>query len=208
MSKKLKRILIICLLVVITAVAVFLYVKMNKKSEKKITEEVKEVDVIQTKEFDYVLYDNKSDLYQEHFKKLKDILLKDQLDDLEYAKTISELFVIDFYSLYDKKTNTDVGGLDFILEDIKENFTLKATDTIYKYIESNVYGERKQSLPKIVSVEVKNIVPKNVNSNTINDEKGYSSTVSITYETDLGYPKEVNLTLVHKDNKIYVLEVK
>ena len=208
MSKKVKSILIICLVVLVVAASIFLYLKLNKKEEKKQTEEVKEVDVIQTKEFDYVLYDNKGDLYQEYFKKLKDILLAETIDDLEYAKTISALFVIDFYSLDEKKTNKDVGGLDFILEDLKENFTLKANDTMYKYIESNVYGQRKQSLPKVKTVEIKTIEPKIVKSDIINDEKGYSSTVSITYDKELGYPKEVNLTLVHKDNKIYILEVK
>lgn len=208
MSKKIKKYLIICLIVLLVVVSIILFLKLTNKKEEKVMEEVKEVDVIQTKEFDYVLYDNKSELYQEYFKKLKEILLNDQIDDLEYAKVISELFVIDFYSLNDKKTNTDVGGLDFIYEDIKENFTLKATDTIYKYIESNVYGERKQELPKITAVEIKNIETKSVKSDKISDEKGYVSTVSITYEKDLGYPKEINLTLVHKDSKIYIVEVK
>jgi len=208
MSKKIKKYLIICLIVLVILVSIILFIKFNDNSSKKVMDEIKEVDTIKTNEFDYVLYDNKSELYQEYFKKLKDVLLSEEIDDLEYAKTISELFVIDFYSLEDKKTNTDVGGLDFILDDIKENFTLKATDTIYKYIESNVYGERKQELPKIKSVEIKNIEEKSVKSDIINDEKGYNSTVSITYEKDLGYTKEVSLTLVHKENKIYIIEVK
>ena len=208
MGKKIKKYLIICLIVVAVIGAFLLYSKLKPTKKEEVKEEAKEVDVIQTKEFDYVLYDNKSDLYQETFKKLKEELMKDEIDDLEYAKIISELFVIDFYSLNDKKTNTDVGGLDFILEDIKENFTLKATDTIYKYVESNIYGDRKQELPQVSAIEVKNIEKKSVNSNVLNDENGYQATLSITYDKDLGYPKEVNLVLVHKENKIYIIEVK
>ena len=106
MSKNIKKYLIICLIVLILVVSIILFIKFNDKPSEKVTEEVKEVDVIQTKEFDYVLYDNKSTLYHEYFKQLKDMLLSENIDDLEYAKIISELFVIDFYSLEDKKTNT------------------------------------------------------------------------------------------------------
>ena len=93
MSKNIKKYLIICLIVLILVVSIILFIKFNDKPSEKVTEEVKEVDVIQTKEFDYVLYDNKSTLYHEYFKQLKDILLSENIDDLEYAKIISELFV-------------------------------------------------------------------------------------------------------------------
>ena len=32
--------------------------------------------------------------------------------------------------------------------------------------------------------------------------------ITITYEKDMGFPKEKTLTLVHKDKKIYVAEIK
>ena len=135
-------------------------------------------------------------------------MLKDEVNDEEYAKIVSKLFVVDFYSLSDKVTSTDVGGLDFIYEKIKENFVLKATDTIYKNIQSNVYGDRKQELPKITGVEVKTITPKAVTIGDLTDQNGYTITVSITYAKDMGYPKEVTLTLVHVLKKLYIVEVK
>ena len=60
------------------------------------------------------------------------------------------MFVTDFYTLSTKVTNQDVGGLEFIYSKNKDNFKLKASDTLYKYIESNVYGDRKQKLPEVV----------------------------------------------------------
>lgn len=208
MKKKLLRTIAIILIVAALCLFVAAYFALNKKDNKKPVKEVKTVDNIQTKEFDYVLYDSKSDLYKEYFGKLKEELLKDEVNDEEYAKIISQLFTIDFYSLNDKKTSTDIGGLDFIYEDMKENFTIKAVDTIYKYVESNVYGERKQTLPKVTGSEIKTITKKNININGATDPNGYVAVVTINYEKDLGYPKEVMLTLVHKENKLYIVEVK
>ena len=171
-------------------------------------DEAKKEDEIQTKEFDYTLYDNKSDLYKEYFAELKEELLKDEVNEEEYAKILSKLFVVDFYSLSDKVTSTDVGGLDFVYEKIRDNFLLKATDTIYKNIQSNVYGDRKQELPKITAIEVKTITPKVVTIGELTDQKGYTTTLSITYEKDLKYPKEVTLTFVHVEKKLFIVEVK
>lgn len=196
---------------IITAILLFIlafYFMAKGKDEAKPVEEVKTVDNIQKKEFDYVLLDSKSDLYKEYFTKLKEELLKDNVNDEEYAKIIAQLFVIDFYSLADKKTNTDVGGLDFIYPDMKENFILKATDTIYKYVESNVYGDRKQELPKIKAVEVKSAEAKPLTYDKITDGLGYVVTVTITYEKDLGFPKEVTLYIIHQEKKLYIVEVK
>ena len=206
--KKIKKYLIIVLVVLGVALLAFGAYKYLNRGKKPVVDEVKEEDKIDTKEFDYVLYDNKSDLYKEYFSKLKEELLKDEVNEEEYAKIVSELFVIDFYSLQDKRTSTDVGGLDFIYEEMKENFILKATDTIYKYVESNVYGDRKQELPKVTAVEIKEATKTPVKFAKAQDEFGYKVVVTITYEKDLGFPKEVTLSLIHKESKLYIVEVK
>ena len=206
--KKIKKYLIIVLVVLGVALLAFGTYKYLNRGKKPVVDEVKEEDKIDTKEFDYVLYDNKSDLYKEYFSKLKEELLKDEVNEEEYAKIVSELFVIDFYSLQDKRTSTDVGGLDFIYEEMKENFILKATDTIYKYVESNVYGDRKQELPKVTAVEIKEATKTPVKFAKAQDEFGYKVVVTITYEKDLGFPKEVTLSLIHKESKLYIVEVK
>ena len=206
--KKTKKILAIILLLISIISFVAGYITLKNKDKKKPVEEVKTVDNIKTKEFDYVLYDNKSDLYKDYFGKLKDELTKEEINEEEYAKLVSELFVIDFYSLIDKKTNTDIGGLDFIYESMKENFVLKASDTIYKYVESNVYGDRMQTLPKVTEVSTTSIIKKNVTIKDLQDPNGYVATISIKYDKDLKYPTSTTITLVHKDKKLYIVEVK
>ncbi len=211
MKKKNKITRLIALFLVLLAVILFAFAfyKSTKKEKKEpVMDEAKKVDDIQTKEFDYVLYDNKSDLYKEYFSKLKEELLKEEVNEEEYAKIVSQLFVIDFYSLSDRKTSTDVGGLDFIYEGMKENFILKATDTIYKHVESNVYGDRKQELPKIKSVNVTQITKGPIKFDKVKDENGYVAKVSIEYEKDMGFPKEVTLSLVHVESKLYIVEIK
>ena len=91
---------------------------------------------------------------------------------------------------------------------MKENFILKAQDTIYKNVKSNVYGDRKQSLPKVKAVEITSATKKNVSIGTAQDPLGYIVVAKVTYEKDLNYPKEITLTLVHKDKKLYIVEVK
>ena len=203
-----KLILLIILVLAVLVSAFVLYKKLSNKDKKPEVEEVKKEDEIQTKEFDYTLYDNKSDFYKEYFAKLKEELLKDEVNDEEYAKIISQSFVVDFYSLADKTTSTDIGGLDFIYENIKTNFVEKAADTIYKYVESNVYGDRKQDLPKVKSTEVTNVTKTPVTIGELNDQNGYTTTISVTYDKDLGYPKSVTLTLLHVEKKLYIVEVK
>lgn len=207
MSNNLKKALVVVLILIAILSFGFVYYKLTHKTSPKI-EEIKEEDKIKTKEFDYTLYDNKSDLYKDYFGNLKEELLKDEVNEEEYAKILSQLFVVDFYSLSDKVTSTDVGGLDFVYEKIKENFLLKATDTIYKNIQSNVYGDRKQELPKITATEVKSITPKVVTVGDVTDQKGYTTTISITYAKDLKYPSIVTLTLIHVDKKLFIVEVK
>ena len=207
-KKNIKKKLAIILIIVSIICFLLVFIKVTRKEKTAEPEEVKKEDEIQTKEFDYTLYDNKSDLYKEYFGKLKEELLKEEVNDQEYAKIISQLFVTDFYSLEDKRTSTDVGGLDFIYEKIKENFVLKATDTIYKYVQSNVYDDRKQELPVVSKVEVKEATMTPVTIGDLNDQNGYTVTLSVTYKKDMGYPTDVTLKLVHDNKKIYVVEVK
>ena len=192
--------------VVIVVAAIFLLnLRNNNKPKEKVVEQAKQVDNID--KFGYVLFDNKSKLYHEKFKELKDVLNADEFDDKAYAKVAAEMFAIDFYDLNSKVSNTDIGGLDFVHPDAKETFSKTATDSMYKYVETNVYGNRKQELPAVKDAKA-TITDHRVAFEKAKDEKGYSAVVDITYEKDLGYPTKVTLSLVHVDNKLYVVEVK
>ncbi len=204
-SKK-KRLAIILLFIAILMFSIAFYLVNNKSNNAP--EGAKKEDDITTKEFDYVLYENKSPLYKQYFAKLKEELLKDEINEEEYAKTISQLFAVDFYSLKEKKTNTDVGGLDFIYPSMKDNFVLKATDTIYKGIESNVYGDRRQDLPKVTDTVITTVEKEKIKFDEVSDDNGYKVVMNIEYERNLDYTTEITLLLAHKSKKLYIVEVK
>lgn len=201
--KKIIAVLLIIFAISSLSLAGYLIYKSISKEESK---ELKELDNIE--KYGYTLYDSKSELYKQEFKNLKTILNSEQINEEEYAKSIAKLFAIDFYSLSDKKTNTDIGGTEFMYPSIKENFILKATDTLYKYVESNVYGERTQKLPKVMKVEVESCTETIYKNDDFSDEKSYEVTLNVTYNQELGYPSKVVMTMSHSDNKLYIVEIK
>ena len=210
MKKKNQRIIkIIFVVVLVGAFLAFIY-SFYKSFQKKEApkEEAKVEDKVEKKEFGYELMDNKSALYKEYFKDLKDELMKDVVNEEAYAKIVAQLFITDFYSLEDKNTSTDIGGLDFIHEDIRDNFVLKAGDTIYKYVDSNVYKDRKQELPKIKQVDIVSATNGAVTVGDASDPLGFVVVASITYEKDLGFPTQVTLSMVHVEKKLFIVEVK
>ena len=199
---------IILIIIILISVLLFTAYRVKKSQENKIPEEIKVIDNID--KYGYNLYENKTLTYKNKFNELKDVLNSEEIDEEKYAKILSELFVIDFYDLKSKVTNTDVGGIDFILEDIREEFSLAAENSIYKYIESNVYGERNQELPSVNNTEIVSLEIINFESEKIKDENAYEIEIKIEYEKDLEYPTNVKITLVHvdNDNKLYIVEVK
>ena len=199
---KLAFFLIFVILIIILGVYLYnsIFAKMNVKTQKvKISDEIKE--------FGYVLEDNETDLYKKYFNQLSKTLNveKEDIDYDKYAELVSKLFVADFYNLENKTTKNDVGGLQFIHEDMQDNFSLKAKDTMYKNIKSNVYGDRKQELP-----EVKDITMDDIESDTFTyNDTEYDSinvTLSWEYKKDLGYDDEKIFTLIKDGDKLWLVE--
>lgn len=163
---------------------------------KELTSAVKETATLDTIEnYNYVLTDNDTEYYKKTFKELKEILKKEEVNEEEYAKTISKLFIIDFYSLSTSINKNDIGGVQYIKEDYRESFIKIAKDSIYSIVENNIYGDRKQTLPTVTNVEITEIKKLN---------EGYELAASITYEEDLGYTTSVKLNVIKKEN---ILEI-
>ena len=203
--KKLPKIIItLVALLLIAALAIVLVISF-KPENKKVTE-VKVLKSID--EYGYQLKDNKTKKYKELFKQLEDILREDEVNQEEYAKKVAEMFVYDFYSLEDKVAKTDVGGVDFVHPDALDNFLLNAEDTYYKYIESNIYGERKQDLPAVDTITVESITPTEFAYNKAKHE-GYEVKVNWTYTNEKfsSYQKSAVVVLIKKDIKYYVVEI-
>lgn len=168
----------------------------------------KELVILDTiKGYDYELNENDSKYFTELFSELKTNLESKNVDEEKYAESISKLFVIDFLSLEGAVNKNDVGGVQFVYESYQESFIKKAKDTIYRYVENNIYGKRTQELPNVVEVNVTNLENIIYEGTKEKDKKAYKVTLEVIYEKDLGYQKEVNLTLIHNDKKLEIAEM-
>lgn len=217
MKKAFKRIFIILILVGIIIGGLFVYKTFFMKEEstpkkkEPVVEEAKELDNI--KDFSYILYDNSTELYKDLYYELKEVLETDPIDYKVYAETISKMFVVDFYTLNNKVTNQNVGGLDFVHSKIKDNFKTKATETLYKHVETNVYGDRTQKLPEVsgfTSCEATltpYVYTNKEDGISINDQSAYTVKVVWTYKEELGYQKTATIKLVHEDKYLTIVSV-
>lgn len=205
LKKGVKKTLISVLLIVLIVIGgIFVYKQFFKKEK---TKEIKVVDNIS--KYGYKLKENKPEKYKKMFGELKEILSKDKVDEEAYAKKISEMFVYDFYSLDDKLAKTDIGGVDFVYSGVMENFLTNAQDTYYKYVESNIYGNRNQKLPIVNEIEVKNVENKAFAYGDKNDENAFYVQVNWSYTDELfsDYQTNAELVFIHDDIKLSLVQV-
>lgn len=201
--KNIDRIFLVLIFVILLVLlVVYAFNTLKKKDEVQIAK------IDEITEYGYHLHENDTELFRDKFKELKTELSNEDISEENYAKLIASLFAIDFYTLNNKVTNMDIGGIEYLYSGIKENFILKSSDTIYKYVKSNIYGDRKQDLPIVSNVVIKSIENITFMYGDINDSKAYKVIVTIDYEKDMNYPKEVSLTIVHENDKLVIVEVK
>ena len=203
--------LFILLLVIFLIALLIILFSLVKKTFKKSSGKVEDVKVVDTIDnFEYSLEDNKTDYYKKLFNELKEILSSDNVNEEEYAKIITKLFVADFYDLNSKSSKSDIGGTKFIHSDFQSQFEKKAKskEGIYYYVKNNLEGNRKQELPKVKNVEVVSLKKSVFNFEKIKDDNAFVVDVSITYEKDLGYQKNVSITLIHNNKKLEIVEIK
>lgn len=195
--KKLKKIqkiiglLIIAIILVIIVYGILIIIP-NKKNAKDISESIK---------YGYTLYKRDTKLYKDTFEKLKSVLEKDTINYNEYAKYASELFIIDFYTLNNKISKNDIGGIQFIHEDLKDNFIQKASDTVYKYINSESV---KNELPEVSTI--KSSVKEGKYKISDIEYDSYIVELNWDYIKDYGYEKNGIVTLVKVDDELFIVE--
>lgn len=189
---KIKKIIRIIMLVVVALIAIYaIFVAIPSKKNKD-----EGIENINNK---YILYKRDSSLYKENFEKLRTILETSPVDNKEYAETIVKLFVIDFYTLDNKNDNTDIGGLQYVHSNLKDNLVLNASSTMYKYIKTT------KELPK-----VKSITSADTRETTykINDKdySAYAITINWEYDKDLGYEKQGTFIVVNDNENLSIVE--
>ena len=189
---KIKKIIRIIMLVVIALIAIYaIFVAIPSKKNKD-----EGIENINNK---YILYKRDSSLYKENFEKLRTILETSPVDNKEQAETIVKLFVIDFYTLDNKNDNTDIGGLQYVHSNLKDNLVLNASSTMYKYIKTT------KELPKVKSITS---VDTRETTYKINDKdySAYAITINWEYDKDLGYEKQGTFIVVNDNGNLSIVE--
>lgn len=191
------------ILCIVLAIMFYCFFDIYKSLKSNGAKEVEVIDKIDG--YDYQVDENDSPYFQKLFKDLKKVLSEKQIDEEEYASVIAKLFVTDFYSLNYATSKNDVGGVQFVYKDYQDDFIHKAKDSVYKYVENNLYGKRNQDLPVVSEVTISSITSEAYSyDNDITDKNAYIVNVDISYEEDLDYPSSATLVIIHRDN---VLEV-
>ena len=200
-SKKKVSIFVITLLLIIgVIVGAIIYFTSDKKQDKVI--KVESVDKIEG--YDYTLSSNATKYYKSLFKELKNVLEADEVDEAKYADLVTKLFVADFYNLNNKINKNDIGGVQFVYKNYQNDFKKLATESMYKSVENNLYGDRKQELPIVTNVSTEKKDGKAFKYGDNTDEKAYVINFEIQYESDLGYQTSGLLTLIHSDKKLEI----
>lgn len=183
------------LLIISMVVYVVLILLPNKKTNMSPDDTIK---------FGYTSYKRDTKLYKDTFDSLGKVLDKEPIDYEEYAKYLSELFIIDFYTLDNKNDKNDIGGIQFIYDDLKDYFILNASDTVYKYIK-NITSSKNRQLPVVSKINVSDI-SENTYKIENTEYSSYIVTLDWSYEKDYGYETSTKITLIKKDNKLFIVE--
>ena len=193
----------VIIIFIIVGILLFGYLGYRVKNDFFKGSERKKLDSIEL--YGYTLSKNDTDIYKTYFKELSKVLNEKIIDYNEYAKLISKLFVIDLYTLDNKLASTDIGGLEFLHNDLKDNFKENMGSTLYNFVESNIDGKRTQELPIVKDVEVSDVFETKYTYNKT-EYDAYIVSTNITYEKDLGYPSSMKLTIIKDNNILHIVK--
>ena len=199
MRKKYKvGMMLIAILIILVSMIGISKIFLKKDTESKPKVETKIISNIE--KYGYTLDERDTKYMKDTFKELESILNAEEINKEEYAKVLSKLFIIDFYTLSNKINKYDVGSLEYILNEKQEMFKSKAMDTIYSDIIDNTYKDRVQELPEISKVEILEIKESKFELNK-EEKESYKITLKFSYKKDLGYDKEGTLHIIENNNK-------
>lgn len=201
-NRKIKIIISITVIIVLIILG-YLYLKPSKP--KKVRKAAKIEEKIES--HGYELAENETDYYKELFKNLKIVLNEETLNEEKYASLVGQLFLADFFNLDNKISKNDVGGLQFVYSDFREDVEKYAKEGIYHYVESNLYGDRKQKLPIVTEVTVLNVEQMEIVYLDTSDKNGCRVDLKISYAEDMGYQTSATLYLVHHEDKLEIVKM-
>lgn len=201
-----KRVIVfsIIIVLVISLIGISSYFLLKEKNndntiEKKNTKNIEGYGI--------TLDDLDTEVFKVEFDKLKKNLESDNINYDDYAESVAKLFVIDLYTIKNKINKYDVGGIEFVFPEARDNYINNVTDTIYNYVLDNTDGKRTQQLPVVKEVSSE-LVKKDkfAIKETKESYDSYVFSVNISYVNDFGYDKKAEIIVINKDNFMYVVE--
>ncbi|MGN1379089.1 MAG: hypothetical protein ACI4XR_01660 [Bacilli bacterium] len=194
-KRKLRKKALFCIILLI--ISIILYILIFHSSA--VVSIIKKTET--TSKFDYTLEKRDTSLMKENFKELDKILSEETINYESYAQTLSKLFIIDLYTIDNKKNMYDVGSLEYVYD--KDNFKINAQNTIYKYIEDeNTRKSGTLPIVKSINIDEKSTGTFDYNENTYDS---YIFNLSWTYEKDLGYDNKGKVEIIKIEDKLYVV---
>ena len=156
--------------------------------------------------YGYILKPTRNDRYKEMFHQLERILNEQEIDEKAYLTQISKMFIMDLYTLNDKTSSDDIGGMDFVHSNVRDKMEEILKNSVYYYLDDENYDD--SELPEVTDVFIERIENIEYNYNAdLTDSSAYQVDVSIVYKEDLGYPTFANLIFIHEGNKLSLVEV-
>lgn len=205
MQKKYKIMLVVLVLFILIIAGISCYFCFFKKNDE-VQVPVNEVKVTNSiEEFGYNLDDRDSELFKSKFEELKVLLNNEDYNVEEYVTLVSELFIIDLYTIDNKISRYDVGGLEYVYKDAVSSFQTVIENSIYKTVENNLDDTRTQDLPIVSDINLDSIKETTF---TMPDESvvnGYAVKLSWNYVEDLGYDNSATLILIPDEQKYGVV---
>ena len=200
MNKKDKVITIIFVFVFVLLVVPVLIKLVLDFTRDVVPEEISRIDY-----YGYSLSNSDTKLYKDTYKELDKVLSDEYIDYNNYASLLSKLFIIDVFTLDNKLTSTDIGGLEFVHDDFDDNFKEYLGSSLYNHVQSNIDGSRTQKLPVVKSVNVNSVFETKYEYNK-NQYDAYIVKCNFDYEVDLGYQTIITLTIINDNNILYVVK--
>ena len=197
------KIVIIVFIIIGVLLLGYLGYRVYNDFANTIEEENKQLDYLEL--YNYSLNEDDTDAYKTEFDNLRKVLNEEEVNYEEYASSISKLFIIDLYTIINKKGSTDIGGTEFIHNDLVDNFIENMGSSLYKNVQTNINGDRTQKLPEVSSVEVTEI-KETVYKYNNEEYEGYTVNLTWTYVEDLGYQSSIKLTLIKSNNRLYIVK--
>lgn len=201
MRNRFKIVLIIIVILIIFLGLLLISLNFQTNNKKTLHKVLGRID-----NYNYTLKERDTLIMKEVFNNLKNTLDSEEVNYELYAEYLSKLFIIDLFTLNNKDNKYDVGGKEYILPDILDNYILNVEDTLYKYI-VDISNKDRDELAIVKSITKNKIEEIKYIYNKI-EYDGYKVELSWDYEKDYGYPIKGEIILIKKDDKLYIVSYK